>query len=91
MEYANSFGEELWSELRPWCLHVCADAIRSASIILLLYLFWEVITLLRLRGYPPDSLSMLERTHFCFMWVALVILGGSFVGQAFITLWRKKR
>jgi hypothetical protein len=63
--------------------------VKTLSILLALYLFWEVLALLHLRGYPPNLLDVLEKTHFVFMFAALCVLGLNFVAKQVVGLWQK--
>jgi len=86
------FFSELWvQELRPWFLHLLSDFVKTLSILGVLYVIWEVVNLLRIRGYPPDLLSNIEKTHFAFMWIALVSTSFNFVIKQVIVLWRKRK
>jgi len=86
----KAFRLELWdAELRPWFLHVIPDAIKSVSILGVLLLFWEGVALLRFLGYPDDLLQRLEKTHFFFIWIALVAISINFVLKLVISTWRK--
>ena len=86
-----SFGEALWSDdLRPFFLHFVGDLVKTVSILLSLALFWEIVRFLRVKGYPDEYVGLLEKTHFAFMWIALLVLGGNFVTKV-ASLWRKKK
>jgi hypothetical protein len=89
MEYEASFKEELWQDLRPFLLGLLSDAIKTLSILAVLYLFWEAVALLRVSGYPDEFLQRLEKTHFSFMWVALFITSSNFILRVML-IWRKK-
>lgn len=91
MADAKSFPTELWEEeLRPWFLHLAGDLVKTLSILAALYIFWEAINLLRIRGYPDNLLAQLEKVHFSFMWIALVSTSANFVVKQGVGLWRKK-
>lgn len=86
----QSFGNELWAdELRPFFLHFTSDFIRTSVILIGLYLFWEIIRILRLRGYPDELLGYLEKAHFASMFAALCVTGINFVIKQIVILWRK--
>jgi len=84
---ADGFWSEMWEE---WFRPFFKDAIKTLSILAFLYVFWEVIDLMRLRGYPNVYLDALEKTHFAFMWASIVVTGGNFVIKQVIGLWPKK-
>ena len=85
---ADGFWSELWEE---WFRDFFKDAIKTLSILAFLYLVWEGIALLRLGGYPAAYLDVFEKTHFAFMWAAMVVNCGNFVIKQMVGLWPKKR
>jgi hypothetical protein len=88
----KAFFVELWQDdLRHFFLHLLGDGAKTLSILMLLYLFWEVLSWLRYRGYPDDLLRNLEKTHFAFMWIALSTTSTNFVIKQGVVLWRKDK
>jgi hypothetical protein len=85
---ADGFWSEMWEE---WFRPVSKDALKTFSILAIMYLFWEAIVLLRLRGYPDAHLEAFEKTHFVLMWVLYVVTGGNFVLKQVVGLWSKNR
>lgn len=87
----DSFLSDLWErELRPWFLHFLSDFVKTLSILVALYVFWEAIALLRFRGYPNSLCQSLEKTHFAFMWAALVVTSVNFILKQAVAIWKKK-
>jgi hypothetical protein len=85
------FVTELWSgDLRRFFLHFVGDSVKTACILAGLYLFWELIALLRLSGYPTDLLDRLEKAHFVFMYLTLCVTGVNFLLKQTFEIWRKK-
>ncbi len=84
---ADGFWSEMWED---WFRPLSKDCLKTFSILAVLYVFWEVLTLMRFRGYPDVYLQPLEKAHFVFMWVSLVVIGGSFVIKLIISTWRNK-
>lgn len=84
---ADGFWSNLWN---AWFRQLSADCIKTASILGVLYLYWEALVWLRFRGYPAEHIERLESVHFNFMWAALVVLGANFVIKLAISLWREK-
>jgi hypothetical protein len=85
------FPFEVWDEVRPFLLHLVADSIKTLSILGALYVFWEVVALLRFSGYPEDLLEKFEKAHFAFMYMAFWITGANFVFKQGASLWTKKQ
>lgn len=93
MNEAN-FSTELWTGeggMRAWFIHLIADAVKTLSILAALYIFWEVISLLRFRHYPEIYLQALEKAHFAFMFCTLLVTGLNFVFKQVIVLWQNKK
>jgi hypothetical protein len=87
----NGFFKTLWGDdLREFFLHLLGDAIKTIGILLFLLLFWEVIRLLKLRGYPQEYTDVLEKVHFPFMLISLAMLGTNFATKQARALWRTK-
>jgi len=88
----ESFWREVWTEdLRSFVKHFLSDFVKTLSILAALYLFWEVVAWLRFRGYPDDLCQKLEKTHFAFMWIALVVTGVNFVLRQVVGIWNNNR
>jgi len=88
----ESFWRELWKEdLRSFFKHILSDFVKTLSILAILYLYWEIVAWLRFRGYPDDLCQKLEKTHFAFMWIALLTTGANFVAKQGVVLWKNKR
>ena len=85
------FWSALWDDdLRSFCLHFLGDVTKFVLILSSLELFWELVQLLRFRGYPEDLLRKLEYLHFAFVYASLAVLGVIFVGKV-IGVGRKKQ
>jgi len=88
----ESFWQQLWKEdLRSFFKHFLSDFVKTVSILTALYLFWEIVAWLRFRGYPDDLCQNLEKTHFAFMWIALLSTGVNFVLRQVVVIWKNKR
>jgi hypothetical protein len=86
------FWQQLWNEdLRSFFMSFLSDFVKTLSILAALYLFWEVVAWLRFRGYPDDLCQKLEKTHFAFMWIALLSTGVNFVLRQVVVIWNNKR
>lgn len=84
---ADGYWREMWEE---WFRPLSKDCLKTFSILAVLYAFWEVIALMRFRGYSDVYLQALEKTHFVFMWLALTVIGGSFVIKLLVGTWQTK-
>jgi hypothetical protein len=85
---ADGFWSEMWNE---WFRPLFKDVLKTFSILAIMFVFWEGIVLMRLRGYPDVYLDPFEKTHFAFMWVLYVVTGSNFVLKQIFGLWPKKR
>ena len=85
---AAPFWSEMWEE---WFRMLAQECLKTFSILAVLYAFWEVIALMRFSGYPPEYLDPLEKTHFAFMFVSLMVLGVNFVLKLVISTWSLKK
>jgi hypothetical protein len=85
---ADGYWSEIWEE---WFRPLSKDALKTLSILAIMYVFWETIVLMRLRGYPEAYLQPFEKTHFVFMWVLYVVTGGNFILKQLVGLWPKRR
>jgi len=84
--------ERFWSEIwQDWFRPLAKDCLKTSSILAVLYLFWEILTWMRFRGYPDEYLQPLEKTHFVFMYCALLVIGSSFVLKLVVSTWSNKR
>ena len=92
MAEKHFFFFELWSrDLREYSLHFASDLYKTICSLAGLLVFWEGIQFLKWRGYPAESLGILEKTHFAFMWASLVVTSGNFVLKQLVSLWPKKK
>ncbi len=85
---AAGFWSEMWEE---WFRPLSKDSLKSPSVLAILYVFWEGIVLMRVRGYPSGYLNICEKTHFAFMWASLVVISSNFLIKQVVGLWSKKR
>jgi hypothetical protein len=76
--------------LKMWFHHLYTDTCMTLSVLAVLWIFWEAISLMRFRHYPEDKLSSLEELHFRIMYCALVVLGCNFLIKLVVGLWPKK-
>jgi hypothetical protein len=78
--------------LKKWFTHLGTETLKTLSVLAVLEIFWEVISLMRFRHYPEDKLSSLEELHFRIMYCALVVLGFNFVIKLVVGLsWSSKK
>jgi hypothetical protein len=84
---AYTYWSEMWEE---WFRPLSKDCLRTFSVLAVLYVFWEVISLMRYRGYPDTYIQPLEKTHFAFMYASLLVIGASFVFKLAATQWRSR-
>jgi TRAP-type C4-dicarboxylate transport system permease small subunit len=93
MDNKNLF-QEIWSGeglIRWWLVHSISDACMILSSLGIIWGFWEVILLMRVRHYPEAKLSSLEDLHFHIMYCVFVVLGVDFVLRLVAGLWLTKR
>jgi hypothetical protein len=85
---ADHFWSEIWEE---WFRPLAKECLKTFSILAVLYAVWEVIALMRFSGYPEDYLESIEKVHFAFMYVSLLVLGSNFVIKLVISTWSVKQ
>jgi hypothetical protein len=87
----RTFGTRLWKEeLEDFLVHIAGDFVKTFCVLAVLSLFWAAVRLLKALGYPDNLLDALEKTHFAFMYMALLVLGVSFVAKLAFSLKGKK-
>jgi hypothetical protein len=88
----KTFWTRLWKEeLEDFLVHITGDFVETFCILAVLLLFWAAVRLLKALGYADDLLDALEKTHFAFMYRALLVLGFSFVAKLAFSLKKRKK
>jgi hypothetical protein len=87
---ATGFWVSIWQRLRVFLEHFVLDVAMTLFILAGLAVFWGAIKLLAVTGYPVDSLQQLERIHFIFTWVVLVVISVDFVAKLSVSLWKNQ-
>jgi hypothetical protein len=85
---ADGYWSEIWEE---WFRPLSQDALKTFSILAIMYVIWEAIVLMRFSGYPDVYLQPFEKTHFVFMWILYVVSGGNFLLKQVVGLWKKPK
>ena len=84
----TGYWSEMWEE---WFRPLSKDVLKTLSILAVLFVLWRVVALMRWAGYPDVYATTFEKTHFVFMWISLVILGGNFVAKQLFGLWTRPK
>jgi hypothetical protein len=94
MPRKKSFIQKIWSgdgAVEDYLVHLVSDGIKTLSLLAVLWIVWEFISLMRFRHFPEPYLDALEKVHFAGTVSVLTVTSFALVLSQVIELWKKSK